>query len=91
MDDLLIMSSMFSREIHSKYFASRLILGIVVFLWSIASAVAFTLFYMLYKWISLIMTVMITTLIIVAALKLPTLNEKTLILSILPTVLFGYF
>nr|CAH8865060.1 unnamed protein product [Trichobilharzia regenti] len=53
---VLLLLFLIVREIHSKYFASRLILGSVVLLWSVAFAVAFTPFDMPYGWILLITT-----------------------------------
>ncbi|CAH8867535.1 unnamed protein product, partial [Trichobilharzia szidati] len=75
---VLLFLCVFVTNIQSNYLAVRILLGIVVSLWSVSFATEFqsvqTNF--VFALLSLVVTVVITTTATVSALKLPPLNEK---------------
>nr|CAH8819870.1 unnamed protein product [Trichobilharzia regenti] len=80
---------LFVHKIRSQYVAVRLLLAIVVVLWSVSLAIAFTSFEWAFLWMSLVITIVLTITTVVLALKLPPLSEKGFILFIVMSIVFA--
>nr|CAH8865292.1 unnamed protein product [Trichobilharzia regenti] len=72
----LILLLVFVGKIRSQSVAVRLLLGITTVLWSVSLAAMFGSIYLKKGMISLVVTIMLTTIIVVLALKLPPINER---------------